>query len=90
MKYGIYVVYDTKAEAPLVMGPQGLHLFPHDAVAIRFFSDLVNDKQTMIHRHPEDYVLKELGFMDDQAIAASAPRVVVTATALVASQEVAS
>lgn len=57
----IFTVYDSKVEAyktPFFAQSKG--------AALRDWSDAVNDPQTMFHRHPEDYVLFELGEYDDQ------------------------
>lgn len=55
-----YSVYDSKAlmfNTPFFMATPGM--------ALRAFSDLSNDPQSMISRHPEDYVLYEIGVFDD-------------------------
>ena len=36
-------------------------------VAMRDFSDLVNDVQTSIHKHPDDFKLYSLGEFDDNS-----------------------
>ena len=56
MKLNVYVVHDQKAEAymsPFFMGT--------DAVAIRGFSDAVNNPETPFGRHPSDYTLFCIG-----------------------------
>lgn len=58
----IYAIRDSVAEA---IGP--LMTFPHDAPAIRAFSDVAQDPNTQVGRHPEDFVLLCLGIVDDQA-----------------------
>jgi len=60
MKLKMYSVYDTKAEAygtPFFMGSRGM--------AIRAFSDLVNDPKSFVFKHPSDYILFECGEFDD-------------------------
>ena len=60
MKLRMYSVYDSKAECfgtPFFMGSRGL--------AVRAFTDLVNDVKSSINRHPEDYTLFEIGSFDD-------------------------
>lgn len=55
-----FSIYDSKAlhfGVPFFMSSVG--------GAVRAFSDLCNDPQTMISRHPGDYVLYELGSFDD-------------------------
>jgi len=38
---------------------------PHLGQAMRMWEDCVNDAQTMVARHPADFVLYELGTFDD-------------------------
>lgn len=60
MKMGIFAVYDSKAlryGAPMFI--------PTVGEAVRGFADVVNDAQTMISKHPSDYVLYQLGELDD-------------------------
>lgn len=55
-----FAVYDHKAEfygVPFFMQQVGL--------AVRAFSDLVNDRDTTVSRHPADYSLFEIGTFDD-------------------------
>lgn len=57
----VFSVYDTKALA------HGLPFFsPTVGAAIRMFSDLANDKQSTVARHPTDFILMEIGSFDDQ------------------------
>jgi len=60
MKMKVMSVYDSKA---LVFNN------PFFAVTtpagVRSFADLANDPQTMVAKHPGDYVLYELGEYDD-------------------------
>lgn len=61
MILNIFSIYDSKAEAymqPFFMKTKG--------EAVRAFSDLVRDPQSMVSKHPEDYVLFEIGSFDDQ------------------------
>jgi hypothetical protein len=60
MQMKIYTVYDVKAEAylkPFFASAKG--------VAIRQFSEVVNDKKTDFGKYPADYTLFELGVWDD-------------------------
>lgn len=60
MVKNIYVIYDSKA---------GLYNTPffmlNDAVALRSFTDLAQDKSTDVGRHPEDFTLYKIGLYDD-------------------------
>lgn len=59
MKLNIFSVFDTKAQA------YGTPYFcVHIGQAIRSFSDLVQDPQSTVKRHPEDYSLYRIGEMD--------------------------
>lgn len=56
----IFSVYDRAANAylqPFFMPARGL--------AIRAFTDLVNDEKNQFSKHPADYQLFELGSYDD-------------------------
>jgi len=55
MKNYLYVIYDAKSES--YMGP---HANRTMGEAIRAFSDAVNDPETMLYKHPEDYTLMEV------------------------------
>ena len=58
----IYGVLDLVANSLL----GGLHLFAHDAVAVRFFSDIAADPQTMVSRQVGDFSLVCLGLLGDE------------------------
>lgn len=58
----IVAIFDLAAD--MIIG--GVHLFAHDAAAVRFFGDLVADPQTMISRHPKDHVLKQIGTLNEE------------------------
>lgn len=60
MKLQIFAVYDSKAEAYLT--PFFLH---NIALAIRTFTDCVNDPDHPWGKHPEDYTLFHLGTFYD-------------------------
>lgn len=56
----VFSVYDSKA--------QMFHMpwfAPTTPAGIRSFSDLVNDSQSNVFRHPSDYILYEIGTYDD-------------------------
>lgn len=58
----VYAIRDEKAQAflqPVCFGTNGL--------ALRWFADLANDKQSIVGRHPSDYVFYEIGSWDDGA-----------------------
>lgn len=60
MKMFMYSILDGKS---------GIYNNPFPAVsrgvALRMFTDLVNDPKTSIARHPEDYTICELGSFED-------------------------
>lgn len=58
----LYVIRDKVAGAAVggVMG------FPHDAVAVRSFSDIASDPQTTLARHIADHELICVGVLDTE------------------------
>lgn len=60
MKLKIFSVLDVKADA--FMTP---FFFSTTGQAVRAFSDLANDGQSMVSRHPGDYRLNCIGEFDD-------------------------
>lgn len=62
MKLHAYSIYDRKA---LVYNAPFFSV--SDGSAVRSFSDLANDLQTTVGRHPGDYVLFRVGDFDDQS-----------------------
>lgn len=61
MKQGIYAIFDTMAKD--ITG--GLYLHKHQAAAVRFYADVATDKDTSIYRHPQDYDLILLGYIQE-------------------------
>lgn len=62
MRLGIFAVYDVKSDvyaAPFFMPAKGM--------AIRAFTDLANNLDTYVGRHPNDYKLVYLGEFDDNS-----------------------
>lgn len=60
MKTQMFSVYDTKAliyGVPFFMQTKG--------AAIRAFTDLAHDPQSMVARHPKDFILFHVGEFDD-------------------------
>lgn len=55
-----FAIYDSKG---LMYGVP--FFMPQTGMAIRAFTDLVNDGQSSVSRHPTDYVLYEIGSYDD-------------------------
>lgn len=56
----IFSVFDSKAEVfspPFFAQTKGL--------ALRSFTDLVNDPKTTVHQYPADFTMFELGEFDD-------------------------
>lgn len=62
MKLNAYSIFDRKAlqyNAPFYQSTDG--------AAVRSLSDLVNDQNTTVGRHPSDFVLYCVGSYDDQS-----------------------
>lgn len=62
MNGALYAVYDLVAQA--IVGT--IFIQRHPAAAIRTFADVINDPQTSIAAHPEDYELRCLGYLNDK------------------------
>lgn len=61
MRIKAFAIFDVKAKS------YGQPFFaPHNGVALRMFSDLVEDKNSSVSRHAEDYKLYLVGEWDDQ------------------------
>ena len=56
----IFSVFDEKAEAFLPP-----FYLPREAMAIRTFTDTVNNPESPLNRHPEDYTLFHFGQFDN-------------------------
>lgn len=62
MKLKVFSIFDIKAKAysnPFFM--------PHVGMASRAFGDEVNNPQSAINKHPEDFALYQVGEYDDLA-----------------------
>lgn len=66
-----YSIYDRKA---LIFMPP-FHALT-DAAAVRSVQDAMEDPQTSLHRHPDDFVLFAVGEFDDAKGYYAAPEVV--------------
>jgi len=62
MKLHLYTIYDSKEE----IYHQPFFLL-NEAVALRQFGDMANDKDSKISKHPEDYTLWHLGSYEDSS-----------------------
>lgn len=87
-RVGIYAIVDTLADHMIGAG-NGLTTHRHDATAIRMFSDIALSQGNMVNMHPEDFVLIQLGFLneDNQLEPLPENRVVLTGAAWKAAQE---
>lgn len=56
----VFAIYDSKAQ--YFMKPFNLR---NKGEAIRGFSDIANDSNTVVGKHPEDFVLFHLGYFDE-------------------------
>lgn len=62
MENRLYSIKDRATDA--FMAPWTAHTDGH---AIRMFQDAVNDTQSQMNKHPEDYDLWFVGIFDDQS-----------------------
>lgn len=85
MTKGIYVIRDERAETSL----GGPLVFPHHAVAVRFFGDLAKDPQSAINKHLNDHTLLYIGTYDEETcviIPTESVQVILTGEAWAATQ----
>lgn len=61
MTLHIFTIYDSKSETYF----QPFYML-NEAMALRQFADMANDKESNISKHPEDYSLYTLGTWQDQ------------------------
>lgn len=81
MRQGLFVVYDAK------VGHYSMPFFsPSDAAAARTFSDAVMQADTLMNKHPEDFVLLRIADVEDSTGAVSTP---VTPVEIIKGREVA-
>lgn len=85
MNRSIYAIRDTVAQD--IIG--GLLVFPHDAPAIRFFSDACAEKGSILNQHPQDFELLDLGQLETSGEISNlhCPRLVITGAQWKAQQE---
>lgn len=85
MELKVYAIHDAKAKCfgqPFFMAQNGQ--------AIRSFSDLVNDKQSMVSKHPGDFKLYCVGSYDDNSgefVSAAQPEFLANASDFVVNEE---
>lgn len=65
MRTGIFAVLDTVKQSIIGNDPGGLMLHKHPASAIRMFTDALSDPQTILHKHPDDFDLVHLGYLEE-------------------------
>jgi hypothetical protein len=81
MKLKIYTIYDDKACSFLTP-----FFAVNDSVALRQFSDLVNDSQSLVFKHSSDFALYSCGSFDMLSgllIPLTSPESIVRASSLV-------
>jgi len=83
IKKNLYAIVDRVAED--IIG--GVHLYAHDAPAVRMFSDLHAADGTSIKKHPTDFDLVCLGTMDEKGGITAEFRVVLTGAACAAARD---
>jgi len=76
MKLKMFSVYDSCAR--VYQNPFCLH---NKNEAIRGFADAVGDEKTNLHKHPEDYILFQVGQWEDDTgtVTPHTPEKVITA-----------
>lgn len=83
----IYAIRDRIAQELIGRQMYMLMCFRTDQEAARYFADAINDKSSMLNKHPQDYELLKLGSIDDNgAILYHSIELVITGDTLVALQ----
>lgn len=89
----IYGIRDTVAKDWAGIGMYILFVMLTDQQAVRYFADAIFDKSTALAKHPEDYELVKLGYIEEDnlseplLISENQYTVVITGAALVAAQQ---
>lgn len=86
----IYAIFDRVGKELVGMGMYELFVFRTDQQAVRYFSDCILDPKSILNKHPSDYELVNLGYIEQDNL--SAPlinasnnyTVVITGDALIA------
>lgn len=82
MRRAIYVITDNKAQD--IVGPV-LHTMAHEAVAIRLFVDVATSPNSGIAKHPADFQLERLGYLEEDLSITPDRRIILTGSAWAAS-----
>lgn len=62
----IFAIFDTKADALHIQGPNGLFLAATDAAAIRLFAEALAGDNNILNKYADDYNLYSLGELNPQ------------------------
>lgn len=60
MLLSIFTIYDEKAKAYLAP-----FFLPTTGMAVRTFTDMINNPECAFYKHPEDYTIFKIGTFDD-------------------------
>lgn len=80
----ITAIIDNKAND--IIG-QYLHVQRATATAVRMFQDAMTNPETMLHKHPEDFDLYQLGELTDEHTIEGPKELIITGKALKAALE---
>lgn len=61
----LYAIFDRIAGECLAMQMYVVMAFRTDEQAARYFADAINDKTSILHKHPADYALIQVGHITD-------------------------
>ena len=85
MNKTLYAIYDRIAGECIAMQMYMVMAFRTDEQAARYFADAVNDKTSVLSKHPADYALLALGTISPGGeITADTPRHIITGDLLLA------
>lgn len=85
MQSAIYGILDLVAGA--LIGQVPLHVFRHEAVAIRFFTEVAGLENGQVNRHLADHNLVRLGYLFEDTELVPDFATVLTGATLLASQQ---
>lgn len=84
----IYAIFDRIADEIVGLRMYSLMVFRTNEEATRYFADAINDKSSILNKHPADYALIQLGKLtiDNKLISFETPQNIVTGDTIISLQ----
>lgn len=84
----IYAIFDRVSNEIVGLRMYALMCFRTHQEAVRYFADAINDKTSILNKHPADYTLIHCGYVDDEGnITPQKTDVIITGDTLVTIQQ---